>query len=120
MAEQTGIGKLQQWQQRWMSYQIMADVLMAAAWAIFAGSIAWYIFTLPWAWGIAVFVIVFAGLLLMHRPWQITDTDVSRYLNTVYSELEESCELVLMPSASLNVLESLQRHKVEIALSHLK
>ncbi|WP_448697427.1 DUF4175 family protein [Mucilaginibacter sp. AW1-3] len=119
MAEQNGIQVLQRWQRQWVSYQLIADVLIAAACDMVAASVLHYLFLLTWAWAAPVFVVVLGLLLLLHRPWQITAADVSRYLNRIYPELEESCELVIAPQTSLNVLQNLQLGKVERILYHL-
>lgn len=120
MTEQNGQHKIQSFKQRWISYQILADIFMSAAIALLMGSLLHYVFMLPVWYGVVLFVLFATSLLLIHQTWKITDTDVSRFLNTAYPELEESCELIIKPSNQLNLLESLQRSKIEYALAAIE
>ncbi|RKR85053.1 hypothetical protein BDD43_5309 [Mucilaginibacter gracilis] len=119
MVEQNGQHKIQSFKRQWISYQLLAAIVIAASTALPVGYLLHHVFSQP-LWFIAPLFIVFAAaLLLTQKPWKITDTDVSRYLNTVYPQLEESCELVIKPAGSLNLLEGLQRSKVNLILSGL-
>jgi hypothetical protein len=116
MAEQGGLHKVKALQQRWISYQIAADVLLSASVALLLGSALHYIFDGPFILAVAIFIVVFAVLSAIRRPWQITIKSILNFLNQSYPELEESSELVLKPAGTLNLLESLQLQKVEQAL----
>ncbi len=118
MAEPGAIQILQRWRQRWIIYKLITITLYALAYALIGGSI-FHFFGLNWLWALLVLVLVFIVLLMRTRPWQITLVDVSRYLNTLYPELEESCELLIKSGGFLNILETLQKHKVAEALSQL-
>ncbi len=118
--EQTALHKIKQLQQRYIGYQLLADVLLAAACAIVIGGILfhWQGGQALW-WAIVVFVLVACVLIVLRQSWKTTITTICRYLNFTYPELEESCTLVTKPSADLNLLERLQLHKVEQAVIHL-
>ncbi len=118
--EQAALHKIKQLQQRYIGYQLLADVLLAAACAMIIGSILFY-----WQgsralwWAILLFAIIFGVLIAIHRPWKTTLNTICRHLNFTYPELEESCTLIIKPASSLNLLESLQLQKVEQAVTHL-
>lgn len=118
--EQATLHKIKQLQHRYISYQLLADILLAAACAIVIGSILfhWQGRQAFW-WAIVVFVLVACVLIVVRQSWKTTITTICRYLNFTYPELEESCTLVTKPSADLNLLERLQLHKVEQAVVHL-
>jgi hypothetical protein len=120
MAEQNAIHKLEVFKTRWISYQLLADLLIAANAGILVGSVLYFTFGLAAWYGVLVFALVLIPLIIVRQEWKLTPTDVSRFLNTIYPELEESCELVIKPQGSLNLLESLQRSKIEQALNGIE
>jgi hypothetical protein len=118
--EQAALHKIKQLQQRYISYQLIADVLLAAACAVVVGS---FLFHRQggqafW-WAIIIFILVAGLLIAIRQPWKTTLTTICRYLNFTYPELEESCTLLFKPTADLNLLERLQLNKVEQAVAHL-
>ncbi len=118
--EQTALHKIKQLQQRYIGYQLLADVLLAAACAIVIGGIIFHWQkTQALSWSIVVFMLVAGILITARQPWKTTITTICRYLNFTYPELEESCTLIIKPSADLNLLERLQLHKVEQAVIQL-
>lgn len=116
MAEQAGLRKIKALQQRWISYQIAADVLLSASVALLFGSALHYIFGASFILAVLIFIVMFGVLSAIRRPWKITIKSILSFLNQSYPELEESSELVLKPVGTLNLLESLQLQKVEQAL----
>lgn len=116
MAEGAGLHKIKALQQRWIAYQVAADVLLSAAIALVLGSIFYYVFDDSLLWGLIAFIGLLVSMLIIRRPWQITVENISVFLNQSYPQLEESTQLVMRPAGSLNLLESLQLHKVEGSL----
>jgi hypothetical protein len=55
----------------------------------------------------------------MNRPWEITNLNVSAFLNQHYPVLEESAELAIKPTTELTLLQRLQLSKVEVALANV-
>jgi hypothetical protein len=119
MTEQGGLQKLKQLQQRWIGYQLLAEALLAAAIAALLCGILHLFWGLSGWWALLSFVIIEGLLSAIRRPWQITLQTVCSFLNITYPQLEESSDLILKPSGSLNLLESLQRNKVEQALQQV-
>ncbi|MDT3404620.1 DUF4175 family protein [Mucilaginibacter terrae] len=118
--EQAASHKVNQLRQRYIGYQLLASVLLAASCGLLAGSILYRL--LPnqaIVLGILVFAIALGLLLTLRRPWSTKVTTICRYLNISYPELEESSELILKPAAELNLLERLQLNKVEQTLTQL-
>ncbi|WP_345955047.1 DUF4175 family protein [Mucilaginibacter sp. PAMB04168] len=118
--EQAALHKIKQLQQRYIGYQLLADALLATGCAFLIASILYR----PWqaraVWcGIVSFMVVMGILATIRRPWNTTLATLCRYLNVTYPQLEESSALVIKPAAELNLLESLQRSKVEQEIVHL-
>lgn len=99
---------------------MLADILLAASISIVGGSVVYNFFYPSILYGIILFILICVALLVIRQRWKLTTTDVSRYLNTIYPELEESCELVIKPTDQLNLLESFQLIKVNEALTSVK
>lgn len=119
MAEREGISKVKQLQQRWIGYQITADALLGAAIAIVAGSLLHYIFNISLVWAILLFVLLFTGISIIRRPWQITVQAIINFLDQNYPQLEESAGLLTRSPDNLNLLEKLQLGKVQLALQQV-
>jgi hypothetical protein len=118
--EQAALHKIKQLQQRYISYQLLADVLLAAACAVVVGSVLFHRQGgQAFWWAISIFILVAGLLIAIRQPWRTTLTTICRYLNFTYPELEESCTLLVKPAADLNLLERLQLNKVEQAVAHL-
>lgn len=117
MAE--GSIKIKKLQQTWISYQLLADFILSAAIAFVLASLANNL--LGWTvWLVALFfAIIFGGFAVVRRPWQITLQAICSFLNIAYPELEESSELAIKPTDTLNILEQLQLSKVENALQNV-
>lgn len=119
MADSKGIYKLKALQQRYISYQLAADMLFAAAIAVLLNSTLYAFFSAAWWWLLPIFFVLFCGISFSRKPWLITLAAIAGFLNRQYPELEESSELVLKPSAGLNILEQLQLAKIENVLQQI-
>ncbi|TCC87068.1 hypothetical protein EZ428_23000 [Pedobacter frigiditerrae] len=62
---------------------------------------------------ILAFILVFALFMVFKPTWKIGKTDVAKYLNSKFIQLEESAELFLKPKAELSLLEQFQAEKIE-------
>lgn len=123
MAEQTGIHKISAIRKTYVVYQLLADVLFAAAIAVVVAAILNYALNIALLWIIPLFVVSLLALLLIHKTWAISNTSIANFLNRQYPQLEESSALTLKPVTELNLLETLQLQTVErqlqqIPLSH--
>lgn len=65
---------------------------------------------------ILAFSLVFAGFMLLKPTWKISRKKVTRYLNSRFTQLEESAELFLKPEKGLTLLEQLQIEKIAAIL----
>jgi hypothetical protein len=119
MAAGEGLHKIKKLQQTWISYQLLADVLLSGAIALLLGSILSWLLNWPFWFSLLVFIVAFSVLSAIRRPWQITLHAICSFLNITYPELEESSDLVIKPSNSLNILEQLQLTKVEYNLQQV-
>jgi hypothetical protein len=118
--EQKGTYKIEQLRQRYIGYQLLADVLLAAGTALIAGGIIYNVAPTCAFWlGVLIFIVVLGLMAIIRRPWNISLTTICKYLDFTYPELEESSALIIKSSDNLNLLERLQISKVQQALNHI-
>jgi hypothetical protein len=119
MAEQ-GIHKIQSLRRRWIIYQLLADAVLALALALVAGGFTTHFFGMGIMYGAIFFIITLAALLAVHRPWLIDNKAITSFLNKQYPELQESSDLLLLPAAELNPLQTLALNNAWRVLSGLQ
>ncbi len=119
MVEANGKHIIGNWQKKWKSSNILSLVLLALAAALFLSTVFHVLFSGSFWWILPLFFVLGLILFLTNPYWKISISDVARYLNDFFPELEESTELALKPAGSLNLLERLQRQKVENILPQL-
>jgi len=112
MAEH-GSHKIGLLQRRYISYQLLADVLFAAALAGLTGCLLYTFFSFSGWWSVLFFVILFSGIAGFRKWWQTDIKTITSFLDLKYPDLEESSELALKESDKLNLLEKLQLNKIE-------
>ena len=117
MINPTGINKINTIRRWYIGYQLLADVLFAAAISLIVFVLLSYTLGVQILWIMPIFVVSLLVLLFIHKSWTTKTTSISNFLDQQYPELEESCGLVLKSSDELNMLETLQLQKVE---THLK
>src|ERR1700744_4825537 len=116
MAESTGIHKINSLRRQWIGYRVLNTLLLALAIALLLGSLCHYLFDTT-LWRIAIWFVVIITIFAIRKPWELSTETVSSFLNSTYPELEESAELPLKSGAELTLLQRLQLHKVEQALT---
>ncbi|MFA6085363.1 hypothetical protein [Mucilaginibacter sp.] len=119
MAKQ-GINKINSLRQRWLVYQLLADVVASVALTIFSITVLYHFFTVPVVVMGVIFVVVLALLISRSRPWRLTNEAIAGFLNKEYPELQESAGLVLQPAEQLNILQLLSLSNTETVLDSLK
>lgn len=119
MPEAKGKLVISNWQKKWTRSNLLALVLLALSAAMFLTTIFHVLFPLSFWWVLPMFFAFTALFLYVNPSWKITVKEVARSLNYRFPELEESAELSLKPTGSLNLLEQLQRQKVEQVLQQL-
>lgn len=104
---------------RWISFYLIGTLSIALGIAILLSVTGFYLLHLP-VWIFGIIFTIFAAILLFSKPvWKTTDSDVSRFLNNRYPELEESADLLLQNETELSMLQQLQRNKIENIISNL-
>jgi hypothetical protein len=116
MINQTGIHKISAMRRWYIGYQLLADVLFAAAISLLSIALLRYLFKVPVLWALPLFVLSLVIFLFIHRAWKTSDVLIANFLDQQYPELEESSGLILKPASELNMLETLQLQKVETQL----
>ncbi|WP_374951675.1 hypothetical protein [Mucilaginibacter sp.] len=119
MADQ-GLDKIQSLRRRWITYQLFADVALAVAIALSVGGVFYYVLQLPAVWVVVIFMIALVGLLIIHKPWLVTDQAIAGFLNKEYPDMQESTDLVLLPSDGMNTLQLLARSNAAATLGNLQ
>jgi len=107
-------------QRRWMVQglafcgllSVAASLLLTAVLARWGYGSLWY--------GGLFFIVAYGVTLLLFPSWRVTVVDTARILDKQLPELEESCGLLLMPSAELGPLERLQAGRVKERLHTLR
>jgi len=117
--EQEALNKVRQIKQKYILYYLLADALLAAAFAVAGYAIFTLFFAQSLLFLIVGFVLIFGLLLAIHRQWLVSDAVVAAFLDEAYPELEESSGIVLMQKADLNLLQQLQLDKVATVLKHI-
>lgn len=114
-----GLHIIQAFKYKWVRNTILANGLLAAAFGFMAGVILYKLFSVSLWLSVPLFVIIFVTLQLIKQPWKTNNSDIVRFLNKRYPQLEESCGL-LLEAAPLNLLETLQAEKTLHALQQLQ
>lgn len=104
---------------KWSRNNLAASLLKALAPAWLMAVAAYYIFQWP-AWAVVVLFVAIAALSFWLQPSRrLTPADISSYLNRTYPELEESAQLLLLPTQSLSLLQQMQVQKITPALANM-
>ncbi len=119
MVEAQGKSIIYSWQKRWKTSNMLSLILLALAAALFLSAVFQVLFRFSFWFILPLFAVFTAINFSVNSSWKITAGEVARYLNHYFPELEESTELSLKPTDSLNLLEKLQKQKVETLLPQL-
>jgi len=119
MTEAKGKLVIGDWQKKWKSSNILSLALLALAAALFLSTVFHVFFSGSFWFAVPLFLIFCTALFFVDFSWKISIRDVARFLNAYFPELEESSELTLKPAESLNLLEKLQKQKIENILPQL-
>jgi hypothetical protein len=103
---------IQHLKMRWITILLVQGICISLGLALLVGSVFHYFFMLA-NWIYFTVFILSAFIFLYFRPlWKINETEVVRYLDNHFPQLEDSCALLLRSSDGLSVLESLQVSKI--------
>ncbi|HYK77322.1 MAG TPA: DUF4175 family protein [Daejeonella sp.] len=106
-------------QKQWMASIILSGLCLWIAALVLISSVILLFANIPVGWLILLGLISTAGFAVFYLSRKVNETEISRFLNQTYPELEESSQLVLRPQESLNFLERLQKQKIEQILPGL-
>jgi hypothetical protein len=119
MLKTEGLNWIRKLRTRWISFYLIGTIAIALGITLLLSVAGFYLLHLP-VWIFAfIFTIVAAILLFSKAVWKTTDSDVSRFLNNRYPELEESADLLLQNETELSMLQQLQRNKIENIIPNL-
>lgn len=104
---------------RWIIYQVATDLLLAGAITIVIAAL-FFVLQYSLLWLAVIYAIVLAVILAARRPWQVQPSSIAGFLNKKYPELQESADLLLLPSAELTLLQRLSLQHVEQTIAALK
>lgn len=104
--------KIVMWRQQWHQQSGLIRLFYAIAIGCALASIASILLPLN-VWLMAAFLtVIIATIILVKQHWQVSNTTVTNYLNQHFTTLEDSSDLLLKDSDTLNVLEQLQVQKI--------
>ena len=120
MAKQGGLYKIQSLRRCWITYRVLEYVLLSVIAGLFVGTVVHYMLLSTMVWGIITFFIVLTILLAVNRPWQMSEHKIASFLNKHYPQLQESSQLLLLPTENLNALQLIAASRIDAAVTELK
>lgn len=112
----TGKQWIGQLRKRWMIFAAGKVILLSLALALLITVFAVHFFQ----WGLTIFLLSFLVLFFLlslnSRYWDISEREISRYIDLQLPQAEESSSLLLKPADSLSFLEQLQAEKINAVL----
>ncbi|HEY5752385.1 MAG TPA: hypothetical protein VIT21_04490 [Chthoniobacterales bacterium] len=99
--------KIEELVQAWRVSLVLRELQIAIGLGLLGGALLGLI---P---GVLVFATGLVARLRWVKPWEIDAGSMTRHLNRVHPELEESAGLWLVPDEELTALQRLQRHRLE-------
>jgi hypothetical protein len=104
--------KIVMWRKKWHLQSVLTRLFHAIAIASVIASIASLLLLFN-VWLMVVFLAVIIGtVLLVKQNWHVSNTTVTNYLNQQYVAIEDSSDLLLRDTDTLNILEQLQVQKI--------
>lgn len=101
---------------RWVIFSFGKAVLLSAAFALIGAAITFHFLQLGVSVFLCAFMLIFLFLSLRMKYWKISETDMARFIDLHFPEVEESSSLLLKPIHTLSFLEQLQVQKVNDVL----
>ncbi|MBE7176565.1 MAG: hypothetical protein INR69_09190 [Mucilaginibacter polytrichastri] len=96
---------------RWQFLQTAALLLCALAGGLFCMTIL-AAFSIPAVWALLFSLAIFGVLLLLFKPWTLSEFEVCRIIDREMPASEESAALLLRSPDELSLLERLQAEKI--------
>ena len=103
----------------WRFNLVVTSVLIAMGCTAVIASFIYRIVDLSLLWAVPLFAAGLFAIFKIEKDWKVSDTDVSRFLNERFPELEESTQLFLKPQNSLSLLEKMQSASIEQRIQDL-
>ena len=100
-------------------YGLAVDALLAGIIAVGIFILLYFLIQNALLWAIVAYLLTLGVLIIVHKVWLVNDKAIAGFLDVHYPELEESCSLVIIQAANLNLLQKLQLIKVEPVLQRL-
>ena len=113
MPEPGAIHIIRSVQKKWTVHALLSYFILSLAITLLFITLLIKLTSLSLWWSIPVLTLSFFAVFFIVNSWKVSDTDVTRFLNQQYPQLEESSGLLLKPYNSLSLLEKLQVKKVE-------
>jgi hypothetical protein len=101
---------------KWNLQNVIAYLILSFAITLFVSAFVIKLIY-PHYFLVPVILIIVLAIVFLLLVKKISEQDVVKFLNQRFSDLEESCHLLLKPLGSLNSLERLQFSKVENRLN---
>jgi hypothetical protein len=119
MPESEAIQVIKSVQKKWMVSAMLSYYLVLLAFSFLVVTVLMKLLGLPWWWYVFAATLSLVIIYLNYNSRKVSETEVTRFLNQQFPQLEESSGLLLKPYESLNLLEKLQVKKVQQAITQL-
>jgi hypothetical protein len=106
--------------QKWVAFQLLQVIAITIAISLVIGISLAYFFNFSVWFSLAIFLVLISIYLFIKPVWKTSDQDISRYVNNLFPELEESAELFLKPDEELTLLQKLQADKISKLIPSLQ
>ncbi len=118
MVENKGKESIGSMQRKIQAYELVSRAIFALSFGVLTIALLYkFTYFTPLTSIIIVALIVFISI---YSARKVSKEEVARFLNQLFPQLEESCELVLKPLESLNLLEHLQVARVQQELQNIE
>ncbi len=119
MPESGAIQVIRSIQKKWTISSMLSYYIGLFAFSLVSTIVLMKVMGLPWWWIILALTLSWVIIILNADSGKVSETEVTKFLNQQFPQLEESSGLLLKPYDSLNLLEKMQVKKVAQAITQL-
>ncbi|WP_316736654.1 DUF4175 family protein [Pedobacter aquatilis] len=119
MQKTEGFNWIRNLRTKWITVRLIKIIAISLAITLVVGAIGINIFHFQ-IWLMSILFLLILIIALIFKPvWKTSFTEVSRFANNKYPEVEESADLLLQNPEELSLLQKLQLNKIEAILPSL-
>ncbi|WP_421943010.1 hypothetical protein [Pedobacter sp.] len=119
MQKAEGFNWISKLRRKWITLGLLKVAIISLAIACLLSAIAVNILHFQIWIAVLLFVVTLLLVLILNPVWKTSYSDISRFVNNNYFEVEESADLLLKKTEELSMLQQLQKSKIEAVLPSL-